>query len=108
MLSYYHAESELIRNPISLNAPSADQLAPMSVDNPYNPYGSRFYNPAGLPNADGTPRLIGTPRSITLQSVVFDPNQNEYTNVSSQTYRVVAGLRGKIADQLELGSGRAA
>lgn len=98
-LSYYHADSKIVRNPINLNAPSADQLAPMSVDNPYNPYGSRFYDPAGLPNADGTPRLVGTPRSITLQSVIFDPNRDEVTDVSSQTYRIVGGVRGTLADR---------
>ncbi|HEY6643356.1 TonB-dependent receptor [Povalibacter sp.] len=98
-VSYYHADSKIIRNPINLNAPSADQLAPMSIDNPYNPYGSRFYDPAGLPNADGMARLVGTPRSITLQSVIFDPNQRELTDVSSQTYRVVGGVRGTLADR---------
>ena len=98
-LSYYRAESKIVRNPINLNAPSADRLAPMSVDNPFNPYGSRFYDPAGLPNADGTARLVGTPRSITLQSVVFDPDRTEVTDVSSQTYRVVGGARGTLADR---------
>ena len=44
-LSAYHSNSNLIRQPIPLNAPSADQLAPLSVNNPYNPYGSRFFSP---------------------------------------------------------------
>jgi len=98
-VSYYHAESQLLRNPVNLNAPSADQLAPMSVDNPYNPYGSRYYSPTGAPNADGTARLVGTPRSITFQSLIFDPAGRDEVNVASQTYRVVGGLRGKIASK---------
>jgi len=50
-LSAYHSNSNLIRQPIPINAPSADQLAPLSVNNPYNPYGSRYYSPTGAPNA---------------------------------------------------------
>jgi len=36
-LSAYHSNSNLLRQPIPLNAPSADQLAPLSVNNPYKP-----------------------------------------------------------------------
>ena len=98
-LSFYKAESQLIRSPLVLNAPAADQLAPMAIDNPYNPYGSRFYDPAGTPNADGTARLVGTPRTISLVGGPFNSALNEETNVDSQTYRVVGGARGKIANR---------
>ncbi|MDO8545076.1 MAG: TonB-dependent receptor [Opitutaceae bacterium] len=29
------------------------------IDNPFNPFGSRFYHPTGAPNPDGTRRLVG-------------------------------------------------
>lgn len=95
-ISYYKADSTIIRAPIGLNAPSADLLQTMSANNPYNPYGSSFYDPAGAPNANGTARLVGTPRAINLRSFIIDPSQNEYTNVASETYRVVSGLRGDL------------
>ena len=94
-LSYYKADSKLIRSPLGLNAPAADYLAPMSVDNPYNPYGSRFYDAAGAANADGTSRLVGTPRGITMVSGPFS-SKNEEVDVSGQTWRVVGGARGKL------------
>ncbi|MEJ0085072.1 MAG: TonB-dependent receptor [Pseudomonadota bacterium] len=96
-LSYYKADSLLVRSPLGLNAPAADYLAPMPADNPYNPYGSRFYDPAGAPNADGTPRIVGTPRAITLVSGPFSTIPEE-VSVSGQTWRIVAGARGKFAD----------
>ncbi|MET0281675.1 MAG: TonB-dependent receptor [Steroidobacteraceae bacterium] len=96
--SYYNADSTIIRTPISLNAPSADALQTMSVNNPYNPYGSRFYSTTGAANADGSPRLTGTPRAVTFRSLTLNPNQLEYTVVESDTYRVVGGARGKLFD----------
>lgn len=97
-LSFYKAQSRLVRRPVQINAPTSDLLAPMSVDNPYNPYGSRFYHPTGEPNADGTPRLTGAPRSVTLLSEVLLDVPNEQMNISSGTYRLVGGLRGKLGD----------
>lgn len=95
-LSFYHANSNLVRQPIPLNAPGSDQPAPLSVDNPYNPYGSRFYDPAGRPNADGTPRLTGTPQRVVLTGVTLIDAGPEDIVVHSGVYRGVAGLRGKI------------
>ena len=84
---------------MNINAPTADQLAPLSVDNPYNPYGSRFYHPTGAPNADGTPRLTGTPQAITLLALALRDNGPEDVDVHSGVYRGVVGLRGKIFDR---------
>ena len=98
-MSFYHSNSNLIRQPIPINAPSSDQLAPLSVNNPYNPYGSRFYSPTGAPNADGTPRLTGTPQAVTLLAVTLQDAGSEDINVHSGVYRAVAGLRGKVFDQ---------
>lgn len=97
-LSAYHSNSNLIRQPIPLNAPSADQLAPLSVNNPYNPYGSRYFSPTGAPNSDGTPRLTGNPQAVTLVSVTLADAAAESIKVHSGVYRGVAGLRGKLGD----------
>jgi len=96
--SYYHSDSTLTRQPVLLNAPNADLVKPMSADDPYNPYGSRFYSPAGAPNADGTPRLAGTPQAITLLAFTFRDFGAEHPFVHSGVYRGVAGLRGKLGD----------
>ncbi len=96
--SLYHSTSHLLRQPVQLNAPGSDQFAPMSVDNPFNPYGSRFYHPTGAPNADGTARLTGTPQSITMVSVLLRELGAESIQVHSGVYRGVAGLRGKFLD----------
>ncbi len=96
-LSFYHSNAFLLRQPIQHNAPGSDQFAPISVDNPFNPYGSRFYSATGAPNADGTPRLTGTPQSLTLVSVLLADLGAENIEVHSGVYRGVAGLRGKLA-----------
>ena len=94
--SLYHSKSNLQRQPIQINAPGSDQFAPISLDNPFSPYGSRFYSPTGAPNADGTPRLTGTPQGTTLVSVLLKDLGPEIVEVNSGVYRGVAGLRGKI------------
>lgn len=81
-----------------MNAPASDSPVPMSVDNPYNPYGSRFYHPTGAPNADGSARLVGTPQQLLLMQQIIPDIPNEEVNVSNQTYRVVAGARGKLQE----------
>jgi iron complex outermembrane receptor protein len=97
-LSFYHSNSNLLRQPIPINAPTADQLAPLNVNNPYNPYGSRYYSPTGAPNADGTARLTGTPQAVTLLGVTLVDAGAENINVHSGVYRGVVGLRGKFFD----------
>ncbi|MEN9633267.1 MAG: Vitamin transporter BtuB precursor [Verrucomicrobiota bacterium] len=96
--SLYHSNSALQRQPVQINAPGSDQFAPISVDNPFNPYGSRFYSPTGAPNADGTPRLTGAPQGLTLVSVLLNDLGAEQVKVHSGVYRGVAGLRGKLAN----------
>lgn len=97
-LSFYHADSSTVRTPISINAPTGDSLAPISVDNPFNPYGSRFYSVTGAPNADGTARLVGAPRPIVLLAELIKDLPPDQTIVTSNLYRYVAGLRGKLGD----------
>jgi len=97
-LTLYRADSQLSRNPVPFNAPNADLLQVVSADNPYNPYGSRFYSTTGAPNADGTARLVGAPRSVTLQSVLLTDGGADTIDVNSQVYRAVGGVRGKFGD----------
>jgi outer membrane receptor protein involved in Fe transport len=96
--SFYHAQAKIRRQPVQLNAPGSDQFAPMSIDNPFNPYGSRFYHPAGAPNADGTSRLTGNPQQIVMVSVLLKDIGPELIEVNSGVYRGVAGLRGRFLD----------
>jgi outer membrane receptor protein involved in Fe transport len=93
--SLYRAQSQLIRNPVPFNAPNADQAQVISADNPYNPYGSRFYSPTGAANADGSARLVGTPQALTLQSVLLVDGGADVIDVDSSVGRVVTGLRGR-------------
>lgn len=95
-LSFYHAKSRISRQPIRSAAPSSSQYAPISVNNPYNPYGSRFYSPTGAPNADGTPRLTGTPQQLVLVALNHLDVGAENIKVTGNTFRAVAGLRGTI------------
>lgn len=95
-LSYYHSDATTQRQPISITAPTVDVPDIMAVDNPYNPYGSRYYDVNGAPNADGTPRIKGTPRTITLLSEFVKDLPPDKTIVDANSYRMVGGLRGKI------------
>ena len=96
-LAYYHAKSDLIRQPIALNYPGADSLViqNMSIDNPFNPFGNRFVNSTGAANADGSPRITGTPTAITMLTGNTKDIGNEHVQVSSNVFRTVGGLRGK-------------
>lgn len=96
-LMYYNADSVVERSPSFLNAPNPDTPELMSPDNPYNPYGSRFYSPTGAPNSDGTARLTGNPQAITLYS--YQPDTKPFHIVDhTSLQRVLAGLRGKIGE----------
>src|SRR6185312_2446411 len=77
------------------------------ASNPYNPFGVRFYDPQGRPNADGTPRLVGTPADVSIFTGI-SPGQNtgggfrpRNTEVFSYSFRTLAGLRGKLSDTWE-------
>ncbi len=94
--SYYQAESTMVRQPLALNAPTTDKLGTMSLDNPYNPYGSRFYSAAGAPNADGTARLTGAPRTVSIVSVTLPDLGVEKISTKADVIRFATGLRGKL------------
>lgn len=96
-IGYYKSRSTMVRQPLALNAPTADSPAVMSADNPFNPYGSRFYSATGAPNADGTPRITGAPRTVTLLSVTPPDLPVEEITTDADVYRITAGLKGKLA-----------
>jgi outer membrane receptor protein involved in Fe transport len=99
----YKALSYTGRLPNSFNV-STDHNIYASADNPFNPFGSRFYDPLGRPNTDGTPRLTGTPAAVQFLSGVGviprDFNARRIT-VNSSSLRLVGGVRGKVGRDWE-------
>lgn len=76
------------------------------ASNPYNPFGTRFYDPQGRPNADGTPRIAGTPADVTIVSGLIPPGtKDRYIQVNSSFYRAMAGARGRFGDSWSWESG---
>ncbi|PTX97679.1 TonB-dependent receptor [Opitutus sp. ER46] len=105
-LMFYSAYSRTGREPVNFKD-SDDQGIYLPKENPYNPFGVRFYHPTGAPNADGTPRLVGTPADVTMPTGV-SPGQNEgygfkprVTEVFSYAWRALGGVRGKLWDNWE-------
>ena len=83
---------------------STDHNIYISADNPYNPFGSRFYDVNGQPNADGTPRLTGAPSQVQFLSgvgVIPRDFKARIITVKSQAVRLVGGLRGRLAHDWE-------
>jgi outer membrane receptor protein involved in Fe transport len=97
-VAWYKARSTMVRQPLALNAPTSDQLMVMAVDNPYNPYGSAFYHPAGEARGDGAARLIGAPRTISLTALTLPGVAAEQIVTESDVVRLAAGVRGTIGD----------
>ncbi len=97
-LGYYKAVSTMRRQPLPLNAPTSDQLMVMAIDNPYNPYGSRFYHATGAANADGTPRVTGAPRTTTLTQLTIADLAPETVETKADVVRLTGGLRGKLGE----------
>ena len=95
---YYKSRSTMRRQPLALNAPTSDQLKVMAVDNPYNPYGSRFYDPAGATNADGSARLTGTPRTVSFTALTLPGLAAETVNTEADVVRLSGGLKGKLGE----------
>lgn len=95
-LAYYRSESRMRRQPMWLNAPVTDYLAIMAMDNPYNPYGSHFYHPEALTNADGSARLQGTPSELGLLSLTVRDLGAEDVRTEADVYRILAGLKGQL------------
>ncbi len=105
-LMFYAAHTFNGREPV--NAKNTDDPGMyLPASNPYNPFGVRFYDPQGRPNADGTPRLVGPPADVSIYTGI-SPGQNtgggfmpRNTEVFSYSFRGLAGLRGKLGDTWE-------
>ncbi len=93
-VSFYKAMSYTGRQPITLNV--SDATVVLAADNPYNPFGSRFYNSAGAPNADGSARLTGAPQSITMSTLLLHEGGPERVEGNDTMYRLMAGVGGTI------------
>ena len=89
----YFSTSMTQRQPITLA--DSDRAVTLSVNNPYNPYGSRFYSPTGAANADGTQRLTGTPQTITIGDMILADGGPERIETSNRMHRFLVGLQGK-------------
>ncbi len=107
-LLFYRAYSRTGREPVNAKN-TDDQGIYVPAANPWNPFGVRFYHPTGAPNADGTPRLVGTPADVSIWTGV-SPGQNDTipsgfkpreTEVTSYSWRLLGGLRGKLSDRWE-------
>jgi outer membrane receptor protein involved in Fe transport len=96
-ISYYKSVSTMVRQPLALNAPTTDAYAVMAIDNPFNPYGSRFYEVNGTANADGTARLTGAPRTVSLISETILDLPVEEIKTRNDAVRLTAGLKGQLA-----------
>ena len=97
-LTYYRADSHNEREPSRVDG-TADNNIFVSAGNPYNPFGTRFYDVAGAPNADGTPRLTGAPSDVVLARVTLPEFGPRKIDVRSETMRALAGLRGQVSDR---------
>ena len=97
-LGYYRSNATMRRQPLALNAPTSDRIMVMPVDSPFNPYGSRFYHPTGLPNADGTPRVTGAPTTIGFTQLTLADLAAETVDTEADALRVATGVRGVIGD----------
>jgi outer membrane receptor protein involved in Fe transport len=94
-LALYRADSTMVRPPVAYGI-NSDAALVVPIDNPYNPYGSRFFSPTGTPNADGTARLTGTPQSVTILSKRFTDIGAETIEIETTAITATAGLRGDI------------
>ena len=90
----YDSKSMTARQPVTLNA--SDRVVTLSPDNPYNPYGSRFYSPTGAPNADGSARLTGAPQTLSIGDMLLADGGPETIHTTNRMHRFLVGLQGKI------------
>ena len=93
-LSGYISKSQTGRQPVTLSA--SDAAVTLGIDNPFNPYGSRFNSATGAPNSDGTARVTRAPTALTLATMTLDDGGPEKIEATDQVYRILTGLTGTI------------
>ena len=89
----YYSTSMTQRQPITLA--ESDRAVTLSSNNPYNPFGARFYSPTGTANSDGTARLTGNPQTITIGDMIMADGGPERIETSNRMHRLLVGLQGK-------------
>ena len=94
--SLYQAQSVTYREPDGITQ-STDGFIIVPATNPYNPFGTRFWEPTGAPNADGSARLTGTPSAVSITNKRLSDIATRTDYVDTSVYRGVAGLRGKLS-----------
>ncbi|MES2693205.1 MAG: TonB-dependent receptor plug domain-containing protein, partial [Verrucomicrobiota bacterium] len=99
-LYLYQSRNVLGRVGVQIDAADTRNLS-MGVDNPFNPFGSRFYHPTGAANPDGSARFLGAPSPIVITAVRPLDHKNRNIFVHSQSFRATAGLRGKLGENWE-------
>lgn len=99
-LFLYRANSVTGRTGVQIDAADTRNLS-IGVDNPFNPFGSRFYHATGAPNADGTTRFLGTPSPVVINGVRPLDHRNRNIFVQSTSARATLGVRGKFGGNWE-------
>ncbi len=94
-LSLYRANSVQERSAVAYGV-TTDQPLVVPANNPWNPYGTSFFDPAGAPTASGAPRLVGTPQAVTINATRFVNDGPETIDIDSDFARSVMGARGRI------------
>lgn len=95
--SAYSARSVTYREPDGITASTDGDLI-VPIDNPFNPFGSRYWSPTGAPNADGTPRLTGTPAAVRITNKRLTDLTTRTATVTDNIWRGVAGVRGRLSE----------
>lgn len=88
----YMSNSKTGRQAISIR--SSDARVTLSEGNPYNPFGSAFYEVGG---ANGT-KIDGEPRPITIATKLAMDGGPERVEATDRMYRILGGLRGQFGE----------
>ncbi|MBI4625874.1 MAG: TonB-dependent receptor [Verrucomicrobia bacterium] len=95
--SFYRAASNAVQEEQNVLL-TADGAYYAPATNYWNPFGVRFFDPQGRPNADGTPRLVGTPAAVRIDNRRLLDGGIRPFEVTDTAVRGVAGLRGNLAN----------
>ncbi len=94
-VALYRADSVQQRPAVAYGI-NTDAPLVVPANNPWNPYGTSFVDPAGAPTASGQARVVGTPSAVTINATRFVNDGAEDIEINSDFARVLSGLRGKL------------
>ncbi len=95
-VGFYRSASDAIQEEQNVLL-TADGAYYAPATNYWNPFGTRFFDPQGRPNADGTPRLVGTPAAVRIDNRRLLDGGIRPFEVTDTAVRGVAGLRGTLS-----------